>query len=350
MANCGNTGVIPDCLEAQSGEWKITYNVPEAPYVRYRYPNGNWQTVSLGTRFESIQNSPNPGQGVGVRYRVGVYVECTMRAPRTVNDCPGQLIKTVWQANRRADVIGPITSISVSVINTRNICTNLSGFGTRVRFNVIGLNNINYAMDNVVDNFRATQPTNFIECTSNDWEGQRFYYDFNAVRSFIERFDGQPENNQETCTFKVFDADNREIYTETRNVCPEAEAIACQLNPENEQTITISPNQIFNNQFLKGLIVNSIFTLEGQKGTRVEITLYPFPNFPSARQTILELYSPKGCNLHPLVCWECDGCKDKCPENTCLKVLNRATNKICCYGKNGKVIAMADPKCETPDC
>ena len=348
MVNCGNTGAIPDCLEAQDDIWTLRYNVPIPGYVRYRYPGENWVNVIGGVRYQ-IDKISQPGQGVGVLYRVGVYTECEMRVPRTINDCPGQLLNPkVFLASRRFDVYGPIGAISFTPWQQGTLCHHLTDFGNYGRFNVVGQNGTVYGLDTGLNYFRSTEPTTFMECIANEWVGTRFFYKFKPVKSFIERADGRPEPDR--WRFQVFDADNNVLFNREDTSQPEAAVIPCQLDPNNERTLEINPQNISFGRFLKGLLVNPTFTLDGLKGTRVEIVPYPLPNVPS-RQTILDLYSPKSCTIHPKVCWECNGCKDKkCPPNTCLKCFNPVINKICCYGANGTVIAYADPKCEQADC
>jgi hypothetical protein len=344
MVNCGNTGAIPDCLEAQDSIWKLIYNVPRVGVIRYKYLNENWQEIAMlsdALDYRFINVPAQPGQSATNYYLV---YQIAIISGGVLSGWSNEIV-------RQISLTGPIQGYKIYAF--------YASFGTQWQvpnghwwFQFSGIPPVGYSsaqMNNLYPwwsnrqrdySFLVETATGIVRVTTVQGaiSGIRF------VR--FQRIDNQPEPNR--CKFEVFDTSNNIVFTRTEAACPEVQKIPCKLYPEDERTINVDPRIISFGQFLKGLQINPIFTIEGQKGTKVEIVPYPLPNTPS-RQTILELYSPKGCAIHPKVCWECKPCQ-KCPSNTCLKVLDRSRNKICCYGPNGKVIATVDPDCETADC
>lgn len=332
MPNCGTTGLIPDCLGSQNSTWKITYNVPIAGYVRYKYPNGDWVNVIGGVRYTTELSNPagfSGGQCENVLYNIRI---AGFLRTRSSGENFGYLDRT-FQARGKLTKVGYFRDFQGYYTNVGAV----NNFG--VEYSVWS---ITRPLDPPSTNPGAMSVAN------------------SPFAITIARADGRADNCGNppggNCTFKVMDANNQILFQKTDAVCPTAEVVPCQYLPENEQSISVNPNQIGIKGLPYGLIVqNIVLDTDGRKGTTVETSPYPLvplPPLPSGyagRIRWLELYSPKGCNLHPKICWECQPCK-KCPDDTCLKVLDRKNNKICCYGKNGKVIATVEPDCESADC
>jgi hypothetical protein len=343
MANCGNTGAIPDCLEAQDSIWTLSYNIPRPGIIRYKYPNENWQEIvmnsdALDYRFVTVP--AQPGQCL-VPYRIRAWGQGPVYVASSGTDISsGTYYPGYDSLNNVATIMGPISKVEMIFNTPAPTKADFPSGGRNVQLKVTHAEGIFLANCSTY-----TQPNlvGTIALASSQ------YFAFIEIQNiqFIRR-DGQADNCGAQCKFEVFDTQNNIVFTRTDAVCPDVEKIPCQLYPEDEKKIQIKPENISFGQFLKGLLVNPTFTLDGVRGTKVEIVAYPIPNLPS-RLTVLDLYSSKGCNIHPKVCWECKPC-EKCPKNTCLKVLDRSRNKICCYGPNGKVIATVDPNCETADC
>lgn len=304
MPNCGTTGLIPDCLEYQHSTWKITYNVPVAGGVRYKYPNEDWKLVEGGVRYTTEIND---------------FAET-----RNVNITNGQCV----------DYDRTPTAVYISG-------TALNGQGQYVF----------YEDGKYVYSSRICFELIRASVSWNPHNGQTFYYasvngSYNTIgwltgtRIRIVWFPG--------CNFKVFDNNNKVIFERGDSVCPTAEIVGCHYDPKNKKKIEIRPERVEFNRPRQGLVVsNYLLETDGRKGTKVEAVAYPFPEFGS--RTILDLYSPKGCSLHPKICWECDACQGKkCPPNTCFKCCDG--NRICCYGNDGTVLGYADKECEECDC
>ncbi|MCU0534229.1 MAG: hypothetical protein MUD14_10080 [Hydrococcus sp. Prado102] len=314
MRRCGTT---EGGCNGKTGTYAIDYVIPDAPYVRYRYPTESWKNIN-GTRFETIQNSPTPGQGVGVTYRVGVYTECEMRLPRTVNDCPGQLLNPkIFLASRRMDVLGPIGSIAFVPWQQGTLCRHLTDFGNYGRFNVVGQNGVIYGLDTGLNYFRSNEPTTLMECITDRWEGTRFFYKFKPVKSFIERADGKPETGQRTCTFKVFNWANQVILEQTRDICPEAVTVPSTYG-NNKGSFRISNNDP--NKFLR--------VVRSDEGAIKVASVF------LGNVLIQKLLSPVGSLLYPRVCWDCAG-DEKCPPGTCEV---KCKNHICCFDSYGRAV------------
>lgn len=311
MVNCGTTGVIPDCLGAQNSTWKITYNVPEPGYVRYKYGSGDWVNVIGGVRYTTEINASSNNIAVNLSDGNCITVDCNATG----------ILLSGTALNGEGNYI-PYQELRT--VSSQPICMNL------VRSSV----------------------------SFNPWKGQTFYNVYingtTNIVGWLTDVRGIQVSCQ-GCLFKVFNNDNQVIYQETRDVCPTAEVVPCQYNPENEKSISVNPGQIGIAPLLapKGLVVYyDVEIPSGRKATFVKVesfTGFIGAPLPGNDVTLLELISPEGCELHPKVCWECKPCKG-CPEGTCIKCLDRKTNKICCYGSNGQVIATVEPDCDTPDC
>ncbi|MGL5874010.1 MAG: hypothetical protein ACRC2R_16850 [Xenococcaceae cyanobacterium] len=325
MPNCGTTGAIPDCLGANDRAWTITYNIPISGYVRYRYGSGDWVNVIGGVRFENINTPAQPGQCF-TRY----FLHFAMAQYQGYNF-------TGWSTStiRTNQVTGPLTNLRLFTSQFGEIFYDGEGqLQHRVR-------NAQYP------NARA-YTIRFGNNQQTPISGA--VYGVKLVQ--IVRIDGQPDNCGQQCQFKIFDSDDKVIFEKTDETCPTAEVVLCYYDPTQQRSQLVNPRSYFGYALLnpRGLQVYPVQKLDGRKGVKVDIVLYPFTTVPGlGSQTIFEIYSPKGCTLAPKVCWECMPCK-KCPPETCLKVLDRKNNQICCYGKNGKVIATVEPQCETPDC
>ena len=312
MPNSGNTGLIPDCLGHQDSTWKITYNVPSPGGVRYQYSDEDWKMVVGGVSFQLTQINQRPSNvqkylngpyalvGYGTFVISGRGATCR-NTFKTVNSPEGYLMRRT------------------------SPYSNSCGSGQTLYY-LVTCENIEVNLQHTID--------------ISGW----------TSHSLSSQIKTSP--CEDKCRFEIFNSNNQVIYTETRDVCPTAEVVQCYLDPDNEKTTSFNPQSVATG-FKTGLVVSDyLLETDGRKGTKVEAVKYPLPNLPGASTTILDLYSPSGCNIHPKITWDCDGgCQGgKCPSGTCLKILNRATNKICCYGKGGKLLGTADPDCETSDC
>jgi hypothetical protein len=350
--NCGSTGGIPDCLGAQNSVWQISYIIPRPGVIRYRYSAWelDWnEIIMLGGAldYRLIDIPASPGQCPALyrfycRYQrrpesEWIYVEFNMR---------GQ--------------VGPIKRISL-VLSASDTYPGVEQFG----FPVIAVEGMAIRSEFFLNVFTEDPQTGeeiLVWYPFGDGSGRH-----NIVRAeflSMERLDGTPDNCGAKCKFEVFNPQGNIVFTRTEDICPDVEKIPCKLFPEDEVTINVDPRNIPIGLYLpnKGKLTKVPFVPKGlqvtletsifgdRKRALVQVVLATGGSaLPRSAQTILDLYSPKGCNLYPKICWKCEPCKE-CPKETCLKVLNRPLNKICCYGKNGKVIATVDPDCDTADC
>jgi hypothetical protein len=338
MPNCGTTGLIPDCLEAQNSTWKITYNVPSSGYVRYKYPNGNWVNVIGGVRYTTEQQASELSSWgeSGKMYRI------TVEHTRNGTGCDSHL-QQKFISNIANALMAPISAGFDEAgmqwyYNNRVSCSgSTSQFPQRLSF-VSGRNAQGNQRKETVIYYRAIYELSQVT----------------KIIKLVEQATGQEWKPpaQNNCIFKVFNANNQIIFERTDSVCPTAEVVPCHYLPENERSINVNPAEVGLVPLIAPKGLNVYYDVElgtGRKATFVKIVSFPGSTIPGGEITLLKLISPKGCSLHPRICWQCDPCRS-CPESTCLKVLNRENNKICCYDKTGKVIAVVMPDCDTYEC
>lgn len=341
--NCGSTGAIPDCLGAQDSVWEVSYIIPRPPKILYKYPNQTYDFAEIegGVEYEIVERNRPDFDGGNCPNSYKFYVRWR-RNPRS--EWINQTITPPGSA--LSDFVGPVTRMLLYLNSNINITYDREGFPS-----VQGEARGGSFLLTVWMRRRSTNK----EAIFTQRFGNTGIYEVGRAEYLGMQSLGIPEEDCEPeWTFRVFDCDERKIFERTERERPEVQKIPCKLFPEDEQTIKVSPGNIGLIPLLlpKGLQVTPTITVpDGKKAVLVQVvTALGGSSIPGSAMTILRLTSPKCCTIHPKVCWDCEGCKEKCPPNTCLKILDPVTNKICCYGKNGKIIATANPDCETADC
>lgn len=291
---CFFTGAIPDCLEAQESDWKITYIVPRSPFIKYQFPNESIVEVIGGTNYQ-IESKQGSILALGNN----------------------------WVAYGNTKVPGLIKKEFGTITPLYN-CQVVPGW----KYN----GEQGYEKKWVVDP-PSSDPF------------------FNFAAGFLggctDSLSNFPFYN-----LKIFDCKgNLILQIKNKETIPSVNVFPCEYKKEDEKVIYLSPPERDVPGMKKGLVCTPTFALDGSKGTKLELVGYPiFQN--THRVTLLDLYSPQCCDKHPKICWECNAdeeTKDLCPPFTCFKCLNE-DGQICCYGDNGTVLKIVSTKDETPDC
>lgn len=286
-------GVTSNGCNGKTGLIRVEYTIPESPYVRYRYPNENWVNVISGTRFENVLN---PGEKGKCYTKYNVETEAQYRFTRG------------WEPEK--------------IVTCRYRWTNLDGaIGAITSFKAGDLFGGNSSPPRVYLQYNG-RPTNYIDALNYpyyvsqhiDWNYYNYNYTIYHNIISIIRADNQPDNCgiSGTCTFKVFEVNNKILFQKTDTVCPTAEAMP-SIYGNNKGSFNVKS---IDEQPLK--VIN-------QEANNLKSTLIQLNN-----TTVKKLDSPSGATLFPRVCWDCD--EDNCPDDTCEV---ECGSHICCYDKNG---------------
>jgi hypothetical protein len=200
---CGTTA---NACNGKTGMYALDYTIPDAGYVQYRYGSGNWSDIEGGVRFENVLNPGIPGQSVGVRYNVGLYVEVDRW--EKVFSCPGVFQSQAWICATFNNMVGKINDYRVVADPVPSFaCNAVQGSFSGVKFTLV-TDSGTFNNSPQFCAYRTSQPTSIATCANSQVGSTSFLYfrNLKPIRAIIVRADGQPENTQSSCTFKVFDA------------------------------------------------------------------------------------------------------------------------------------------------
>jgi hypothetical protein len=286
-------GITNNGCDSKNGTIGIEYTIPDPPYVRYRYSGTDWQTVISGTSFTTELTLPpfTGGQCLNVRYKVIGTVTERKTSSRTQEF----LGNTTWHFNHYLGISGPYKNITNPTIGS------LRGGNDRLSI-AIQRNNSTISDVATTSNFTGANPL-----IGNGT--------ITAINIQLRREDNLSECGDlpSTCIFKIYNANNQIIYTETRSVCPEAQTMP-SVYGSNKGSFNIDNDS---GKVLK--IVNS--EASNIKSTTIQLN----------NGIIKKLSSPLGSALYPQVCWDCEEGK-KCPPNTCEVDCG---DRTCCYNSLG---------------
>lgn len=307
MANCGSSST-PACLDAQSTTWEINYIIPDPPYIRYQYPNGESGEILGGTDF-TIEVVSGDTSSL-YTYTLG----WKWKTPSGNFDGRTGFWK---RANVRGSIGQPIFTpyTPESPINPR----------VDIPFN------------------------NGASITGLAWDGNEHFTvrrTCTGITNFtIVKSNGQPLEDGYKLT--IYDCHSNALFSKISTQQPTVIKFPPKFDPAHTKIFTYPPNQPPRTGFHTGIKIEDVSggaenTL-GKKATAID----PTGNAPPV--VLLEVYSPQ-CSPAPQMCWNCQADPpDLCPPNTVCKCLNDE-GKICCYGGDGNVIKVVSTKDETPDC